>query len=171
MSYAYIANVYKDFKPSKNLDNVYNSIVNPTQTESSLPIPLGAVDELNQLAKHYKIGSIERFENEQPLPQERDNLHYYKTPMAPMMPKSSMKQSSVVEKFSQEKPEGQNSLEEKSCDLYTSHVAGCSKCKAVLMKQFQVENDRIQREQVLEVTSLLIFGAFALLLIDSLKKK
>jgi hypothetical protein len=166
MSYSYLSSVYPDFKVSKTYNNVYNSIAKSNNsTMYNLPVPIGAVEELDRLAQRLGAASseqqpqVEQFQNEKKseerlLPQERDNLRFRTKPL-PIQ--------SNIEQFEQaDLPRSPPT----TCDMYASHVVGCSKCKAVIMKQFNLENDRVHREQVLEVSSLLLLGAFILLLVD-----
>jgi hypothetical protein len=60
--------------------------------------------------------------------------------------------------------------EQSSHDTYTKHVLECNQCKEILLKQFNIETDRIRNEEILELITFLIFGLFILLLLDGLKK-
>ena len=53
---------------------------------------------------------------------------------------------------------------------YTKHVLECPTCKEILLKQFNIESDRIRNEEIMELVSFMIFGLFILLLIDTYKK-
>lgn len=55
-------------------------------------------------------------------------------------------------------------------ETYTKHVLECDQCKEVLLKQFNIETDRIRNQEILELITFLIFGLFILLLLDGLKK-
>lgn len=57
------------------------------------------------------------------------------------------------------------------CNKYLKHTLECSKCKSILIKQFNLESDRIRNEEIMELISYLIFGLFVLLLLDNLTKK
>lgn len=54
-------------------------------------------------------------------------------------------------------------------DDYIKHILQCEQCKELLLKQFNVESDRIRNEEILELISFLIFGLFILLLLDKIK--
>lgn len=54
-------------------------------------------------------------------------------------------------------------------DSYIKHVLKCEQCKDLLIKQFNIESDRIRNEEILELISFLIFGLFILLLLDKIK--
>jgi hypothetical protein len=62
------------------------------------------------------------------------------------------------------------SQSENSHEAYTKHVLECDQCKEVLLKQFNIETERIRNEEILELITFLIFGLFILLLLDGLKK-
>jgi len=55
-------------------------------------------------------------------------------------------------------------------ETYTKHILECNQCKEVLLKQFNIETDRIRNQEILELITFLIFGLFILLLLDGLKK-
>lgn len=57
-----------------------------------------------------------------------------------------------------------------NCDSYIRHISECGRCKAILLKQFGIETDRIRTEEILELISYIIFGLFILLLLDYLKR-
>lgn len=60
--------------------------------------------------------------------------------------------------------------EQGSHETYTKHILECDQCKEVLLKQFNIETDRIRNQEILELITFLIFGLFILLLLDGLKK-
>lgn len=63
-----------------------------------------------------------------------------------------------------------NNCEFLNCDSYIKHISECGRCKAILLKQFGIETDRIRTEEILELISYIIFGLFILLLLDYLKR-
>ena len=60
--------------------------------------------------------------------------------------------------------------EQNSHETYTKHVLECDQCKELLLKQFNIETDRIRNQEILELITFLIFGLFILLLLDGLKQ-
>jgi hypothetical protein len=60
---------------------------------------------------------------------------------------------------------------EPECDNYIRHVLGCHKCRSIITKQWNIDNDRIRNEEIMELVTYIIFGIFILLLIDILKSK
>jgi hypothetical protein len=62
------------------------------------------------------------------------------------------------------------SSDQNSHETYTKHILECEQCKEVLLKQFNIETDRIRNQEILELITFLIFGLFILLLLDGLKK-
>lgn len=96
-----------------------------------------------------------------PLPAtSKDNLHYYKVPADPeYFPKRNVK---AQENFT---------VQEITCEDYVKHALDCSKCRLMLMKSFNIEQDRLHNEEMMEVASYVLFGIFVLFLIDALKKK
>ena len=71
------------------------------------------------------------------------------------------KEKDIIEKF-----ETSESLD---CDIYMKHILECRRCKDMVTRQFNIDADRINNEEILEVISYLIFGLFILLLINSIK--
>lgn len=55
-------------------------------------------------------------------------------------------------------------------DLYIKHVMGCNICKQRLLKQFNIETERMRNDEIMELISYVMFGVFILILLDSLKK-
>jgi hypothetical protein len=92
----------------------------------------------------------------------QDNQHFYQIPI-PQYNIPSHNNIGNKEKF--ETGSEQNHIE------YTKHVLECTSCKELLMKQFNIENDRIRNEEIMELISYLIFSLFILLLIDTYAKK
>lgn len=56
------------------------------------------------------------------------------------------------------------------CKEYLKHITECSACKNMMIKQFNIDNDRIRTEETMELLSFIVFGVFILLLVDSLKR-
>jgi hypothetical protein len=55
-------------------------------------------------------------------------------------------------------------------DNYIKHILKCEQCKELLLKQFNIESDRIRNEEIMELISFIIFGIFILLLLDKSNK-
>ena len=70
--------------------------------------------------------------------------------------------SNEIEKFEDEQP---------TCDFYMKHVLSCHSCRSIIMKQLNMDNDRIRNEEIMELVTYIVFGIFILLLIDILKNK
>lgn len=60
--------------------------------------------------------------------------------------------------------------EHSSCSSFIKHINHCEDCRIVMMKQFNIESDRIRNEELMELISYIMFGVFILLLFDQLKK-
>lgn len=118
----------------------------------------------------------------------KDNIRYYNIPASNeylQMNKNHLKDINIqtnsntstktfqqknIEHFDGQTPVVQESTN-LTCDDYLKHTLECSKCKSILMKQFNLEYDRLRNEEIMEVLSYMIFGLFILLLIDNLSKK
>lgn len=53
---------------------------------------------------------------------------------------------------------------------YIKHITNCPSCKQVLLKQFNIETERIKNDEIMELISYIIFGIFLFILLDSLKR-
>ena len=58
-----------------------------------------------------------------------------------------------------------------SHDQYVKHVLSCKSCKEIVMTQLQLENDRLYKEEMMELISYIILAIFIVLLLESLNKK
>lgn len=185
MSYAYIKNVYPDFQASKVYDNkIYNSLDSINQANSQsiqvaknsgVPAPyesdeearfarsLLAKSELQQTQKPIELPQYKLLETLQNTPTEqrvglnKDNLRFYNIPI----PRE-------VETFEEPRPNVQSECKV-DCDSHINHVINCPRCKGIISRQLNLDNDRVRNEEFMELFSYIIFGIFFLLLIDSLK--
>lgn len=200
MSYSYIKSVFPNFETSKMYDqNVYNSLKPSEQkipANYSLPSAYDE-DDINRFAKNLinekpKIEEtqtklIETYDNVgysyTPLKTvPRDNLKYYNQPSPveylknvpkefQLMDKPKIEQNVNIEHFEGQQTKVVQQSDSFSCEGYLKHTLECAKCKGILMKQFNLESDRLRNEELMEVASYMIFGLFILLLIDNLSKK
>jgi hypothetical protein len=157
MSYSYIKNVFPDFSSTTNT-NIFNNI-NEKNDKLENEMKGFVKDLLNSSPKEYNANDnllpsskFETFKEEQ----VKDNLRYYNIPL----------NKSSVEGFEENK---QNSIIE--CEQYVKHILECSKCKGIVMKQLNIDGDKIRNEEMMELFSYIVFGVFILLLIDVLKKE
>ncbi|NBU33703.1 hypothetical protein EB118_05315 [bacterium] len=51
------------------------------------------------------------------------------------------------------------------CGNMCKHVLDCSRCKNVLIKQWDLDKDRLRNEEIMEVITYIIFGLFLVTLI------
>lgn len=173
MSYAYIKNVYPDFQANKVYDDkIYNSLNSGTgqdstpSIKSNIPVPFDEEARFarNLLAKSEiqlpQFNLLETLQNTTPDTTHKpikDNLRYYNIPI----PK-------VVETF--EEPRQQQQQEcQVDCESHIQHVLNCTRCKGIISKQLNLDNDRVKNEEFMELFSYIIFGVFILLLIESMK--
>ena len=101
----------------------------------------------------------------------KDNLRFYNLPLQQVKQDYQQPVKQEYQETSKKREEFEN---EKSCDMecdgYVKHILECSKCKAMLTKQLNLEADRVRNEEIMEVISYMIFGVFILLLLDNFKK-
>jgi|UniRef100_A0A6C0DZE1 hypothetical protein len=155
MSYSYLKNVFPNFDSSVDYQNkVYNEInINTTNQTNSTVTPASNIPSLNKLSKFTQslIGA----------PFQQNNM-----PIMSKEPYVETTQESfsnnTIEKFEDEQP---------TCDFYMKHVLSCHRCRSIIMKQWNIDNNRIQNEEIMELVTYIVFGIFILLLIDILKNK
>jgi hypothetical protein len=159
MSYSYVKTVFPDFKYSNVYDTKLYDNLNVSKRDTNLFEPADL--------DHAKTFSEITVLQEQPKRETRietfqDNQKFYTPPLPnTYIPVNNNRINR--EKFDEE--QNQTHLE------YTKHVLECPSCKELLMKQFNIENERIRNEEIMELISYLIFGLFILLLIDTYAKK
>jgi hypothetical protein len=172
MSYSYVKTVFPNFEYSnvyddklyKNLNGL--TLASPTvqQKPASKDIsseikpyePQGdsfLTNELKPEASETRL--LEKFESSTI---KKDNLHYYNLPSIPI---------NKIEGFS----ETTVNTNPTSHEQYIKHLSECNVCKEIMLKQFNIESERLRNEEIIELISYIMFGLFILILIDSLKKQ
>jgi hypothetical protein len=198
MSYSYLKNVFPNFESSMNYQNkVYNEInINNEKDRQIKPIENTSLNKLNLFTQSL-IGApyVNTQEKTSQAPASQVPASQVPTitssrvassqvptitssrvassqvpsyaPLDTYAPSSYIPSSSLIEKF------GEDELPEQQfgCDMYIRHILGCQKCRSIIMKQWNMDNDRIRNEEIMEVVTYIVFGIFVLLLIDLLKNK
>jgi hypothetical protein len=82
--------------------------------------------------------------------------------------KSLINETNVVESFDNSPAPIKQAFGD--CNDHMTHILQCSKCKEILTKQLDRQNDKIRNEEIMELISYIVFGIFILLLIESLRK-
>ena len=100
--------------------------------------------KVNQSSTHIFTKSLEPA-----LETFQDNLKYYNKPLN-------------NEKFDSNKIQ-----DEINHTIYVKHVLECSICKDMVLKQLNIESDRLFKEEILEILSYIVFAFFILMLLDS----
>jgi len=162
MSFSYIKSVFPDFNFSTVFnDKLYNNLNNlssPVQTNMQT--------------------SVESFENNQafynlPIPTQDipkyNNINTHLPPIQPIHPIQSVKNGWMHESLDNTDNVDNRDISIKHDD-YIQHILVCPGCKGILLKQFQVESDRMYKEEMMELVSYIIFALFILLLLDSIRK-
>jgi len=192
MSYSYIKSVFPNFENSNKVydESLYsgsgideqsnspksvigsNVMVNLTDFSKTLSQKNNDIDlPQEKLIESYR--NIEGMTNGEyaeikPLnpTDARNNLKYYNKPLSTFTNDTSVvrqksKEKDIFEKFTDDKEVQMN------CDSYVKHVIECNRCRAMAMKTFGIETDRIRNEEIMELISYILFGLFILMLIDS----
>lgn len=154
MSYSYLKNVFPNFEASINYQNkVYNEInINNDKDQKIKPIDSSKLDLFTQSLIGAPYVQSQR-SSSQPVPLQS-------------VPSTSIQKEQLIEKF-----ESDSSEQQYGCDMYMRHVLGCHKCRSILLKQWNIESDRLRNEEIMELVTYIVFGIFILVLIDILKNK
>lgn len=191
MSYSYVKTVFPDFKYS----NVYNTKLydtNDTNDKNTLKI-IPAEQHNNAFAElnEGKKSNIETFENNLkffniPLDPTKNNINNTNDNLL-SNPVNAVHTGNPVNTGNAVNPvnavnavnpvnavsNNMNSLRSENGDgthiEYTTHILECSSCKQLLMKQLNIDNDRIKSEEIMELISFMMFGVFILLLLDNIR--
>jgi DNA replicative helicase MCM subunit Mcm2 (Cdc46/Mcm family) len=161
MSYSYVKSVFPEFKYSNVYDTkLYDESLNKTVASTNKEI-LPA--EQNGYAE-VELNKIEKIEN-QNIETFQNNLKFYNKPrdMKPYKEEFETNVANVANVTNFTNVDSNHSE-------YIKHILGCASCKEILMKQFNIESDRVKNEEIMELISFIMIGIFVLLLIDNLKK-
>jgi len=179
MSYSYVKTVFPNF----NYSNVYDTKLYDDLNKNNAPKQLN-IEPHDTLRDIYYIDTQKQKENivlpETTIETFQNNQKFYNIPLptenVPLPTKNiSLLKENVtlptkninhIEHFEKDL---QNSSQSSHND-YTAHVLDCSSCKELLLKQFNIESDRIRNEEIMELISFIIFGIFILLLLDKSNK-
>lgn len=152
MSYSYVKSVFPDFKYSNVYDTkLYDTSIYDKPSTDIIP----AEQTTNVFAKVNEITKENNKENFQ------NNLKFYNTSHTSLVPDNK-------ENF--QNNNSTNNLKETNHLEYTKHILECEECKQIIMKQLNIDNDRIRSEEIMELISFIMFGVFILLLLDNIKK-
>lgn len=165
MSYSYVKTVFPDFKYSnvyntkmyENLNSTQNTNINSTENTLSYTEINSAIKPTENVLSYAEINPA------------KHELSYDTIKPTP----------NYIETFQETKLTDNNNnnninnkINEKIEHVtYTKHIIECANCRQILMKQFNIESDRIKNEEIMELISFIMFGLFVLTLIDYLGKK
>lgn len=163
MTYAYINNVYPNFKTEFPVVNYkeYRNIKNvSSNTTSNLENYSPFRDKLDDtIFKKSQIDTVKVSEINQQNQQNHQNLQFYNPPIKPQnYPMTDM--TDLIETI-----DNTHTNPQLDHEFYIKHVSNCDVCK----KRLNIELDRVKMDEWMELASYIVFGIFILLLIDSLK--
>lgn len=162
MSYSYVKTVFPDFKYVNVYDTKVYENLSVSNFDKKLFEPAEPVNDFSFISTPENVK--DKVNNRDPPKIEtfQNNQNYYNIPL----PTNNIAiNNNKIHKESFE----QDSIKNDHLE-YTKHILECAKCKELLLKQFNIESDRIRNEEIMELISFMIFGLFILLLIDSYKK-
>jgi len=147
MTYAYIESVHPGFKQSSQ---IFPQKISYKQFETpSQPITSNSSNYIDQTAKYTPILPSVNPSNKISTDKydwsnyTTNNLKYYKDP--------------IPEQFSNVNDEH---------NVHVDHILKCQQCKSVIIKQLQLDIDKIKMDELMELFSFILFGVFILLLLD-----
>jgi hypothetical protein len=190
-NYSYIKTVFPKFEHSKVYnDKLYSdltlaptqSFTPPQQSIKITPVPVEQQQHVELSNYDYKSGAIVKplFNQVQTKIEtfadgsgnlnaddiSRSGIQYYNKPIinnniphydSPLVSQNLARKETFTDEHS-------------SCSSFIKHINHCEDCRIVMMKQFNIESDRIRNEELMELISYIMFGVFILLLFDQLKK-
>lgn len=56
-------------------------------------------------------------------------------------------------------------------EIYIKHILECNYCKNIVKKQFHLENEKLFKEEMIELISFIAFGVFLLMFLEKSKSK
>lgn len=167
MSYSYVKTVFPNFEFS----NVYNDKLYTT-TKLNTTLNVNGLDNMQDNARIETYKQIEHYQEPYKEPyqehyeeQYKNNLTYYNKPVLNQdIP--HYENINHQESFDSTLKDKNNTLH----DEYINHINSCPSCKELLLKQLNIETERLRNDEIMELLSYIVFGIFILILLDSLKK-
>lgn len=162
MSYSYVKTVFPNFEFS----NVYNDKLYTNVTKEIKPLTVSGLENNLGNARIETYKQIESYQEPYQEPYQenyKSNLTFYNKPI---LNQDIPNYESPLESF-ENKPTPKSST---SHDEYINHINSCPSCKEALLKQFNIESERLKNGEIMELISYILFGIFILILLDSLKK-
>lgn len=183
MSYSYLTNVFPNYTPSVDYeDYVFRSLnaIDKAETQAKVTQPPQAHVTTPRVIPNY---SASNKPEQKVVPVNGDPMNYQLNEFTKSLigahpiaeeqgtyvhqPQNSIdpiiKSPVVVESFGNM----QQSPSHTGCDKMCQHVLQCQRCKAIVVKQWNLESDRIFHEEIMEVLTYVIFAVFLLLLLES----
>lgn len=180
MSYSYIKTVFPNYSYSnvydvnlyKNeLDDKNEKVVNKStlftgiENNSYTSVP-SSNNEFEKIDSTQTL--LEKFTINDNKDNNKDNLKYYNIPLQANYNNGMFEEQHNPVTFNHHHRESfDNSINgDKNHNDYLKHIYECSQCKNIVLKQFNLDADRIFREEILELISYIIFGILILMLIE-----
>lgn len=173
MSYSYIKTTFPNFQYTNVYDTkIYNDIIPQTKIGTGMGqgdkfTPFSANTDQFKIIdpKENKFQSNDYiFTNSNSLETFQDNLKYYNKPLNEKVIAVNPFISNSIEKYDGELKQTQDQIDH---TIYVKHVIECQICKDMVLKQLNVESDRLFKEEILEILSYIVFAFFILMLLDS----
>lgn len=176
MSYSYIKTTFPNFQYTNVYDTkIYNDIIpqpklgiGMKQDDKFIPFST-TTDQFKVIdPKENQFQSNDYiFMNNNSLETFQDNLKYYNKPLDENNSNASLNPfiSNSIEKY--EVDNIKQAQDQNDHTNYVKHVLECSICKDMVLKQLNIESDRLFKEEILEILSYIVFAFFILMLLDS----
>lgn len=166
MSYSYVKTVFPDFQHSSVYDDKLYNNINETQLPKIEVRPYDTFSPNQALMEvENRTNKIETFDQE--IVRNAKTTINHNTPIVnndiPNYNNIDVYKTNIVETFNDSKIDSNH-------DNYMYHATNCEICKQKLLKQWNVDNDRLRNEEILELISYVMLGLFILMLLDSQKQ-
>jgi hypothetical protein len=177
MSYSYIKSVFPNFESSKVYDDrIYNSLSSISLSSTSSLQNKNTILGSNEQLQSFTENLLKSSSSSEPstVPIEKDNLKFYNKPFSTLTDENDNNHKQItkeIKKSTIEEFKESTSCENMDCNNYIQHILKCKNCLAVIHKQLGIDNDKVKMDEMIELSSYIIFGIFIILLLESLKKK
>lgn len=165
MSYSYVKTVFPDFEFSNVYnDKLYTNDNQVNQIKTNITGFENNLGNVNAGIETYK--QIEPYQ-EPYQEQSKSNLKYYNKPV---LDQGIPNYINVNPQESFQSTPTPTTTVTNNHDEYINHINSCPSCKDALLKQLGIETERLKNDEIMELTSYVLFGIFILILLDSLTK-
>ena len=183
MSYSYIQSVFPEFDTNSSVydSKLYNSITLNENKSYKLEANDEDIKTYKTVTFDDKIernDKVEKFESNvmsKSNEESKNNLKYYNIPVEQNTfnkNKNDYNEREYIKRNRNNILTKENFENNNTDNIHNiNHVLNCPECKSIIMKQLNIESDRIRNEEMMELVSYMIFAILILIIFDTLQKK